>query len=106
VEAEAHYPTAQEMYPHLLESLRVLALPANLLYLFREGQLIDDADEVALLDLERFLMRPSKDVTPYMSWSAVAQSQEWDHIRNLAKAALVSLSRPASEKRPYEAESN
>jgi hypothetical protein len=123
------------MYPHLLESLRVLALPANeqkawahsggtivpppdemrlsyldsvpdLLYLLREGQLIDDADEVVLLDLERFLMRPTKDVTPYMRWSAMAQSHEWDHIRDLAKAALVSLNRPASEKRPHEAESH
>ena len=78
-EAEAHYPTAQETYPHLLESLRVLALPTNdrkpgrtmrepsfhlqmrcdsatsigvpgLLYLFRQGRLIDDADEVKPLN--------------------------------------------------------
>lgn len=135
VEAEAHHPTAQEMYPHLLESLRVLALPANeqeawahsggtivpppdemrlsyldsvpgLLYLFRQGRLIDDADEVELLNLERFLMRPTKDVAQYMSWSVVPQSQEWDHIRDLAEAALISLNRPASEKRPIEAESD
>ena len=78
----------------------------GLLYLFREGQLIDNADEALLLDLERFLIRPTKDVTPYMSWSAMAQSHEWDHIRDLAKAALVSLNRPASEKRPREAESD
>ncbi len=76
----------------------------GLLYLFREGQLIDNADEALLLDLERFLIRPTKDVTPYMSWSAVAESEEWDHVRELAKAALVSLNRPASEKRPHEAE--
>ncbi len=130
-DSEDGYPTADEMYPNLLESLRVLASPANeqeawahsggtivpppdemrlsyldqipgLLYLYRDEQLIDDADEAALLELERFLMRPTRDVTPYMSWSAVAESGEWDHIRELAKAALVSLNRPVSEKRPDE----
>ena len=134
-DSEDRDPTAGQMYPNLLESLRVLGSPANeqeawahsggnavpppeemrlsyldhvpdLLYLYRGGQLIDDADEVALLKLERFLMRPTKDMTSYRRWWAVAESEEWDHIRELAQAALASLNRPASEKRPDEVESD
>jgi hypothetical protein len=76
----------------------------GLLYLFRQGHLIDDADEVELLNSERFLMRPMKDVKQYMSWPVVPQSPDWDHFRDLAKAVLVSLKRSACEKRPHEAE--
>jgi hypothetical protein len=134
-DSEESDPTADQMYPNLRESLRVLASPADeqeawahsggnivpppaemrlsyldhvpdLLYLYSDGKLIDDGDEAALLKLESFLMRPAKDVTPYMRWSAVAESEEWGHIRELAQAALVSLNRPASKKRPNQVESD
>ena len=51
----------------------------DLLYLYRDAQLIDDADEAALMRLERFLMRPTREVMPYRRWSAVPESEEWDH---------------------------
>jgi hypothetical protein len=134
-DSENNDPTADQMYPNLLASLRVLASSASeqqtwahtggtlvpppdemrlsyldhvpdLLYLYRDAQLIDDADEAALMKLERFLMRPTRDVMSYGKWSAVAESEEWDHARELAQAALASLSRPISAKRRDEVESD
>jgi hypothetical protein len=123
-----HYPTPGQMYLRLEEALELLAasgqeqeawarLPSSfrvppdemrlqyldlipsLLYLYREGRLIDDADEASLLRLESFLMqRPSDDVKPYSSWSGFAESTEWVRIRELATAALASLRRPPAEK--------
>jgi hypothetical protein len=132
---ENNDPTADQMYPSLLDSLRVFASSASeqetwahrggtlvpppdemrlsyldhvpdLLYLYRDTQLIDDADEAALMKLQRFLMRPTRDVMSYGRWSAVAESEEWDHARELAQTALASLSRPMSAKRPDEVESD
>jgi hypothetical protein len=134
-DSENNDPTADQVYTNLLDSLRVLASSAteqeawahsggtlvpppdemrlsyldhvpDLLYLYRDAQLIDDADEAALMKLERFLMRPTRDVMSYGRWSAVAESEEWDHARELAQAALASLNRPMSEKRPDEVESD
>jgi hypothetical protein len=48
----------------------------DLLYLYRDAQLIDDADEAALMKLERFLVRPTNDVMSYRRWSALAESEE------------------------------
>jgi hypothetical protein len=134
-DSENNDPTADQMYPNLLDSLRVLASSASeqetwahsggtivpppdemrlsyldhvpdLLYLYRDAQLVDDADEAALVKLERFLMRPTRDVLLYGRWSAVAESEEWDHARELAQAVLASLNRPMSAKRPNELESD
>ena len=134
-DSENNDPTADQTYLNLLDSLRVLASSASeqetwahsvgalvpppdemrlsyldhvpdLFYLYRDAQLIDDADEAPLIKLERFLMRPTRDVMSYGRWSAVAESEEWDHARELAQAALASLNRPMSEKRPDEVESD
>jgi hypothetical protein len=131
--SESKDPTADQMYPILLDSLRVLAsspseqetwarsgvtLPPDemrlsyldhvpdLLYLYRDAQLIDDADEAALMRLEGFLMRLTREVMSYPRWSAVPESEEWDHARELAQAALTSLNRPMSAKRPDKTESD
>jgi len=78
--------------------LSFLDLVPGLLYLYRDGRLIDGADETALLALEAFLTRPKSDVTPYMRWASVAVSPEWTRIRELAMAALRNLNRPLAEK--------
>jgi hypothetical protein len=74
-------------------------LSTFLLPLYREGCLIDAADETAITELDEHLRHMAHTHLMY-DWSITKETDAWRRAQYLASQLLVLLQRPSSEKQP------